>query len=70
MKNQTLHDIDASLFTIGRPLIIIDSIGIIIGATFSILCLFRYIKESYLRTHYTYIVSSVYYTLKYIFSSI
>ncbi|CAF4333461.1 unnamed protein product [Rotaria sp. Silwood2] len=55
IENQTLIDIKISELTLDRPLVIINSIGIIIGTIFSILCIIRYLKNSDLRTHYTYI---------------
>ncbi|CAF0821096.1 unnamed protein product [Rotaria sp. Silwood1] len=54
-ENQTLTDIKISVLVLGRPLVIINSIGIIIGTIFSILCIIKYFKNSDLRTHYTYV---------------
>ncbi|CAF1102363.1 unnamed protein product [Rotaria sordida] len=55
IDNQTVNETIISVFTLGRPLVIINSIGITIGTIFSILCIIKYFKTPHLRTHYTYL---------------
>lgn len=53
----TMDNITGPVFTLGQPLVITTSTGIIIGTIFSLLCIIRYLTEPDLRTHYNYIVS-------------
>jgi hypothetical protein len=58
-QNLTINGTTSALITLGPPLVIFTSIGIIIGTIFSILCIIRYLNEPNKRTHYTYIVSKI-----------
>jgi hypothetical protein len=52
-----MNNTTTPVVALGFPLVVIPSIGIVIGTLFSVLCIIRYMKEPDLRTHYTYIVS-------------
>jgi hypothetical protein len=57
IENQSNSTAPIEVFALGPPLVIISSIGIVIGTIFSFLCIVRYCREPELRTHYNYIVS-------------
>ena len=56
-SNETSTLASVPIYDLAPWLVIFSSLGIIIGTLFSILCIFRYVKEPGLRTHYNYIVS-------------
>ncbi|UJR21375.1 hypothetical protein I4U23_024467 [Adineta vaga] len=54
-QNRTANLTIGPLIALGPSLVIITSLGIVIGTIFTILCIIRYLREPDLRTHYTYI---------------